>query len=240
MQTRPRSRPDATAASTLRRASIESEPWWMPIGRFWSLTAHRSWKISSARLRVLQKTSVVLCRSISRITFAAAQRPAMPGPGDFLVLGQHDRNVGLGAGIADHDLDHLGVAVRRQPALEGLRIGDGGGKADAAQGRRDRLQPRQRQRQQVAALAGGEGVDLVDDNGAQAFEQGEAVFVAEQQAQGFGRGQQVCGGRTRCRALRSDGVSPVRVSTRIGRPISATGVSKLRCTSTARALSGEM
>ena len=49
----------------------------------------------------------------------------------------------------------------------------------------------------------------------------------------------ICGGRTRWRALRSDGVSPVRVSTRIGRPISAIGPSRLRWTSTARAFSGE-
>ena len=50
----------------------------------------------------------------------------------------------------------------------------------------------------------------------------------------------ICGGLTRCRALRSDGVSPVRASTRMGRPISSTGVSRLRRTSVASALSGEM
>ena len=72
----------------------------MPIGSALSLTAHRSWKISSARLRVLQKTSVVLCRSISSITSRAAWRPEWPAPGD-LVLGDQDRQVGLGAGIAD-------------------------------------------------------------------------------------------------------------------------------------------
>ena len=37
----------------------------------------------------------------------------------------------------------------------------------------------------------------------------------------------ICGGRTRWRALRSDGVSPVRVSTRIGRPISSIGVEQV-------------
>jgi hypothetical protein len=50
----------------------------------------------------------------------------------------------------------------------------------------------------------------------------------------------ICGGRTRCRALRSDGVSPVRVSMRMGSPISSTGINRLRRTSTARALRGEM
>ena len=48
-----------------------------------------------------------------------------------------------------------------------------------------------------------------------------------------------CGGRARCRALRSDGVSPLRVSTRIARPISAIGAIRLRCTSCASAFSGE-
>jgi hypothetical protein len=37
-----------------------------------------------------------------------------------------------------------------------------------------------------------------------------------------------------------DGVSPVRVSTRIGSAISRAGVSRLRAMSTARALRGEM
>jgi hypothetical protein len=47
-------------------------PWWMPIGSLIAFTFHRSWKISSARLRVLQKMIVVLCVSISAITCAAA------------------------------------------------------------------------------------------------------------------------------------------------------------------------
>ena len=45
-----------------------------------SLPSHKSWKISSARPRVLQKTSVVLCCSISRITSrdGVAARMARP------------------------------------------------------------------------------------------------------------------------------------------------------------------
>jgi hypothetical protein len=35
----------------------------------------------------------------------------MAGPGDALVLGQHDRDVGLGARIADHHVDRLDVGV---------------------------------------------------------------------------------------------------------------------------------
>ena len=50
----------------------------------------------------------------------------------------------------------------------------------------------------------------------------------------------MCGGRVRWRFLRSDGVSPLRVSTRIGRPISSIGAMRLRCTSCASAFNGEM
>jgi hypothetical protein len=114
----------------------------------------------------------------------------MARPGDLLVLGQHDRDLGLGAGIADHERDRLGIAVRRQPALEGLGIGDGRRQADPPEAGCDHLEPGQRQREQVAALAGGKGVDLVDDDGRKTGEQGEAVLVAQKQAQRFRRGQQ--------------------------------------------------
>ena len=45
--------------------------------------------------------------------------------------------------------------------------------------------------------------------------------------------------RARCLALRSEGVSPLRVSMRIASPMSSTGVSRLRCTSCASAFKGE-
>ncbi len=47
-----------------------------------------------------------------------------------------------------------------------------------------------RQGEKVAALAAGEGVDLVDHDRLEAGEQERAVLIAEQQAQRFGRGQQ--------------------------------------------------
>jgi hypothetical protein len=47
------------------------------------------------------------------------------------------------------------------------------------------------------------------------------------------------GGERRWRWRREDGVSPVRVSSVIGRPISATGSVKLRAISTASAFKGE-
>jgi hypothetical protein len=48
------------------------------------------------------------------------------------------------------------------------------------------------------------------------------------------------GGRSIWRARLCEGVSPVRVSIRIGRSISRTGVSRLRAMSTASAFRGEM
>jgi hypothetical protein len=50
----------------------------------------------------------------------------------------------------------------------------------------------------------------------------------------------MCGGSRRWRWRFEAGVSPVRVSIRIGSFISATGRSRLRAMSTASALSGEM
>ena len=47
------------------------------------------------------------------------------------------------------------------------------------------------------------------------------------------------GGAARCRARRFCGVSPVRVSIRMGKPISDTGASRLRAMSTANAFNGE-
>jgi hypothetical protein len=54
------------------------------------------------------------------------------------------------------------IAVGRQPGTIAVGIRHRCRQRDAAETGRQRLQPRKRQRQQVAALGGGEGVDLVD------------------------------------------------------------------------------
>ena len=64
-----------------------------------SLTFHRSWKISSARLRVLQKTIVVLVRLDLRHHLLGGIAARMARPGDA-ALGQQDRDVRVGAGLA--------------------------------------------------------------------------------------------------------------------------------------------
>jgi hypothetical protein len=77
-----------------------------------------------------------------------------------------------------------------EPGLVAFGIGDGGGKRDAAEPGRELLQARHGEREEIAALAGREGVDFVDDDGAEVCEQKRAVFVAEEERQRFGGGQQ--------------------------------------------------
>ena len=161
----------------------------MPIGSDLSLTAHRSWKISSARLRVLQKIERGPVPLDQLHHFAGGMAAGMARPGDP-VLGDQDRQVGLGAGIADDQPHRVDVAVGRQPGAIGVGVADRGGQRDPAQRRGDALQPRDRQRQQVAALLPREGVKLVDHHRLQRREHRRAVGIAEQQAQRLRRRQQ--------------------------------------------------
>ncbi len=116
-----------------------------------------------------------------------AARMTRPGDG---ALGQQDGDVWIGAGFALDELDRINVSAARQPAAIEIGICHGGGERDAAHGRRESLEPRHRQRQQIAALGGGKGVDLVDHQRAQPSEHLRGIGIGEQQAQGFGRGQQ--------------------------------------------------
>jgi hypothetical protein len=105
--------------------------------------------------------------------------------------------------------------------------------------RRERAQPREPERQQMAALRGDQRMQLVEDDARRSSKK-RRVLRGEQQGQLLGRRQQDVG-RDRALALaRVLGVSPVRVSTLIGSPISATGSPRLRSMSTASALSGEI
>ncbi len=128
--------------------------------------------------------------------------PRMARPGDA-ILGQQDMEVGLGAGIAIDQGDRIDVAARREPGAIGIRIGHRRRQRHAAERRREMLEPGHAQSEQIATLAGGEGVDLVDDDGLERFEQEHAVGVAEQQAQRFRRGQEHVGrpGALACLAI---------------------------------------
>ena len=53
--------PSPIAASTRRRCATSSEPWWRAIASPSSLRSQSAWNTASACMRVLTKTSVVLC-----------------------------------------------------------------------------------------------------------------------------------------------------------------------------------
>ncbi len=57
----------------------------------------------------------------------------------------------FGARLADHEADRVDVAVGRQPSTIAVRIGHRRRQRDAPQVRRQPLQPRHRQRKQIAA-----------------------------------------------------------------------------------------
>ena len=105
-------------------------------------------------------------------------------------LGQQDRDVGIRAGLAADHRDLVDIAVGGEPGSIAVSIRDRRRQRDAAHPRRDRLQPRHAEREQIATLAGRERVDLVDDDRAEVLEHRDAVGIAQQQRQRFGRGQQ--------------------------------------------------
>jgi hypothetical protein len=83
--------------------------------------------------------------AIDQVQDFACRMPArVARPGDA-VFGDQDRQIGLGAGIAQHQIDQLLVGIGRQPAPIGIRLADGRRQADPAELRRDLLQPGHRQ-----------------------------------------------------------------------------------------------
>ena len=168
VQTTARSSPRAIAASTLRRCSAASEPWCRAMGRLSSFSRHSSWKANSAWQRVLTKTSAVRRLLDGLVDLGHGVLGGVAGP-RHLALGQqhvdHRRRAGLARGTrstrrrrspsrrSSQRRDHVRIVHRRR-------------QAHPAQPRRELLQPRQAQRQQVAALGGVDGVDLVEDHAA--------------------------------------------------------------------------
>jgi hypothetical protein len=91
----------------------------------------------------------------------------MPCPRQMRVR-REDRDLRRRPGGADDPRDALAAGCEKWRQL--VRPGDSGRKPDAPRLRRQRREPRHAERQQVAALAAGEGVQLVDDDAAQAAE----------------------------------------------------------------------
>ena len=132
--------------------------------------------------------------------------------------------------------------LRHEIALQRRGIGDRRRQSDAAMAGRQAAQPREAQRQKIAALANcAIACNSSSTTARRLSNRRRASRDGEQQRELFGRGQQNIGRRCAVGAAGATaGVSPVRVSMRMGRPISATGVSRLRATSTASAFSGEI
>ena len=115
----------------------------------------------------------------------------VPGPG-HVTLRQEDVHHWRRARRAAHEVD-IASARRRQPATDHVRIVDGGREADAAQLRRELLQPRKAEREEIAALGGPDRMHLVDDHAAQVLEVAPRALPGAEQGQLLGRGQQHVG-----------------------------------------------
>jgi hypothetical protein len=67
------------------RWSRDREPWCSAIGRPSSFTFHSSWNISSAWLRVLTKTSVIVAFLMASINLRHSEAPGMAAPWNALI-----------------------------------------------------------------------------------------------------------------------------------------------------------
>ena len=106
--------------------------------------------------------------------------PAMSRPW-HAALWQQDRQVRLRRCLPLHQAHLINVAIGRKPRAIVIGVGHRGREGNALQGGRKRLQPRERQAEQITALAIGKGVDLIDNDAFQRGEHMHAVFMAEQQ-----------------------------------------------------------
>ncbi len=109
----------------------------------------------------------------------------MAGP-RHAVRWRHDRDLGLGPRLA-LDQPHRSVG---EPARQLARPRHGGRQADAPRLGRQRRQPRQVERQQIAALVVRQRMRFVDDHGREAGEQFGRIVVRQEDRQRLGRGHQ--------------------------------------------------
>ena len=103
-----------------------------------------------------------------RIDVGHRVKRRVAGPGNALPRRQ-DGDVGPGTGGGGDDFGWFGVRARNQKLRELDRLGNCGRQANAHRLRRQALQPRQAQRQQIAAFGSGKGMQLVQHDIAQRF-----------------------------------------------------------------------
>ena len=134
-----------------------------------------------------------------------------------------------------------GVALRHQVPPQLVRLAHRRRQPDRRQPRREPVEARQAEREEVAALRGDERVQLVEDHAPQAREERARLAMGEEQRELLRRGEQDVG---RALDLARALVRPAcrRCGSRRGpaAPSRATGASRLRAMSTASAFSGEM
>ena len=104
--------------------------------------------------------------------------PAMARP-RHAAFGEQDCEIRFSRSLALNQADLINVAIGREPCAIVVRVGDRCRQRDALKVGCEGLQARERQAEQIAALAVGKGMDLVNDNPLQRGEHMHAVFVAE-------------------------------------------------------------
>ena len=115
---------------------------------------------------------------------------AVAGPGQTLAGVEHGERRGR-AGGGHHQLRHLArPALGRQPAAQFIGIAHGGRQAHHGHLRRQGAQPRQPQRQQIAALRGDDRMQLVQHHPPQGGEKMLPIGARQQERQLLGRGEQ--------------------------------------------------
>ena len=114
----------------------------------------------------------------------------MTAPGDAAFHGQQDLDLGRRTCFPGDEIDGRSIAMRGEPCAKRIGIGHRCRKPNPPHLRSQRLQASQRKRQQIAPLAGGKGMDFIDDDPLQRPEQFRRFGIAEQQRERFRRRQQ--------------------------------------------------
>ena len=128
-----------------------------------------------------------------RVDLAQRVARGMAGPRQPLGGVEHG-DVGRRAAFGDHQVGERrrrdAGGLRHEIAAQVVGLGDGGGEADAGELRRQREQPREPEREQIAALARHQRVQFVEHDAAQRAEQVRRIRRAEDQRKLLGRGEQ--------------------------------------------------
>ncbi len=155
---------------------------------------HSSWNSISAWLRVLTNISVVRWRLMSSYISPSAWRAEWPAQGRRSAVSSMV-TTGAAPPSAHDEIGgrHAAGRLGHEIAAQVAGLGDGRGKADGGGSRREAVEPRQAEREQVAALGRHQRMQLVEHDAPEGAEQIGRVGGREQQRQLLRRGQQDVG-----------------------------------------------